>query len=87
MSIAIEVCRLAEEQVGAEALPRVTGMGLEVGDRSGVVADNLAFCLDSLLTHPPFRAARTDIRRTDDAALRLVWLELDDPAIENANTP
>ena len=87
MSIALEVCRLVEEQVGAEALPRVTGMGLEVGNHSGVVADNLAFCLDTLLTHPPFRAARTVIRRTDDSALRLEWLELDDPELENANIP
>lgn len=87
MSVALEVCRLAEEQVGAEALPRVTGIGLEVGHRSGVMADNLAFCLDTLLTHPPFRAARALIRRTDGSELRLEWLELDDLEIENANIP
>lgn len=85
MSVALEVCRLAEEQLGIEALPRVTGMGLEVGNRSGIMADNLAFCLDTLLTHPPFGAARAVIRRTDGSALRLEWLELDDPEIENAN--
>ena len=33
MSVALEVCRIAEEQLGIEALPRVTGMGLEVGNR------------------------------------------------------
>ena len=64
MSVALEVCRIAEEQLGIEALPRVTGMGLEVGNRSGIMADNLAFCLDTLLTHPPFGAARTVIRRS-----------------------
>ncbi len=87
MSVALEVCRLAEEQVGVEGLPRVVGMGLEVGHRSGVMADNLAFCLDTLLTHPPFRAARSVIRRTDGSALRLEWLELDDRETEYANTP
>ena len=87
MSVALEVCRLAEEQVGVEGLPRVVGMGLVVGHRSGVMADNLAFCLDTLLTHPPFRAARSVIRRTDGSALRLEWLELDDPETEYANTP
>ena len=87
MSVALEVCRLAEEQVGREALPRVTGVGLEVGDRSGIVADNLAFCLDTLLTYPPFRTARAEIRKTSGAALRLDWLELEDPELEDARTP
>jgi Zn finger protein HypA/HybF involved in hydrogenase expression len=87
MSVALEVCRLAEEQVGREALPRVTGVGLEVGDRSGIVADNLAFCLDTLLTNPPFHAARAVVQQTCGEALRLEWVELEDPELENANTP
>jgi Zn finger protein HypA/HybF involved in hydrogenase expression len=87
MSVALEVCRLAEEQVGREALPRVTGVGLEVGDRSGVVADNLVFCLDTLLTNPPFHAARAVVQQTRGEALRLEWVELEDPELENANTP
>ena len=87
MSVALEVCRLAEEQVGREVLPRVTGVGLEVGDRSGIVADNLAFCLDTLLTHHPFRSARAVIRKTRGPALRLDWLEIEDPEIEDAHTP
>jgi Zn finger protein HypA/HybF involved in hydrogenase expression len=87
MSVALEVCRLAEEQVGREALPRVTGIGLEVGDRSGIVADNLAFCLDTLLAQHPFRIGRTVIRQTSGNALRLDWLELEDPELEEAHTP
>jgi Zn finger protein HypA/HybF involved in hydrogenase expression len=92
MSVALEVCRLAEEQVGRDALPRVTGVGLEVGDRSGIVADNLAFCLDTLLTQHPFRIARTVIRQTLGDALRLDWLELEDRELEDreleeAHTP
>jgi Zn finger protein HypA/HybF involved in hydrogenase expression len=87
MSVALEVCRLAEEQVGRDALPRVTRVGLEVGHSSGVVADNLAFCLDTLLTHHPFRTARAVIRQAPGAALRLDWLELEDSALEEAHTP
>lgn len=78
MSLALEVCRLAEEQVGGEGLARVTGLGLEVGDRSGVAVDNLAFCLEALLTSPPFRAAHAVIERSEGTALRLQWLEIDD---------
>lgn len=81
MSLALEVCRLAEKQVGIDALPRVSGLGLEVGDRSGVAVENLAFCLESLLAIPPFHAARAEIERTDGTALRLQWLELEDDTL------
>jgi Zn finger protein HypA/HybF involved in hydrogenase expression len=86
LSVALEVCRLAEEQVGREALPRVTGLGLEIGDRSGIVAENLAFCLDTLLTNPPFRTARAVIQRTPGATLRLEWLELEDLDLQEVHT-
>ena len=78
MSVALEVCRLAEEEVGLAALPRVGGLGLEVGEHSGVAVENLVFCLETLLTNPPFRAARAVIERTEGAALRLQWLEIED---------
>ena len=78
MSVALEVCRLAEEQVGLDALPLVCGLGLEVGERSGVAVENLAFCLESLLAIPPFRGARAQIERSAGADLRLQWLEIDD---------
>jgi hypothetical protein len=47
------------------------------------VADNLAFCLDTLLTQHPFRIARTVIRQTLGDALRLDWLELEDRELED----
>ncbi len=78
MSLALEICRLAEEQVGEEALPHVTALGLEVGESAGVVVENLSFCLDALLTSPPFHAARAVIERGAGTALRLQWLEIDD---------
>ena len=87
MSVALEVCRLAEEQVGRDALPRVTRVGLEVGESSGIVGDILVFCLDTLLAQPPFRTARAVIRQISGAALRLDWLELEDSPLEEAHTP
>ena len=78
MSLALEVCRLAEEQVGLDALPRVCTLGLEVGQGSGVAVENLAFCLEALLTSPPFGEARAVIQRTEGAGVRLQWLEIED---------
>jgi len=78
MSIALEVCRMAEERVGTEALGSVRAVGLEVGDEAGVEADNLAFCLEALLAAPPFGGARPVITRRRGDVLRLAYLEVDD---------
>lgn len=78
LSIALEVCRMAEDQVGWDRLPAITVVGLEVGDDAGVELDNLAFCLEALLERPPFGAASTDIRRCGGDVLRLSYLEVDD---------
>jgi Zn finger protein HypA/HybF involved in hydrogenase expression len=78
MSIAMEVCRIAEEQVGLAAMPRVREIGLVVGHGSGVEPDSLRFCLDALLDHPPFRDARTALELTPGDDLRVAYLDLDD---------
>lgn len=78
MSVALEVCRLAEAEVGAAALPAVTAIGVEVGDRSGIVVDNLAFCLEAILSRPPFGAARPVIERKPGDVLRLAWLDVEE---------
>ncbi len=78
MSVALEVCRLAEEQVGRAALPAVTAVGVEVGDRAGIVVENLEFCLEALLSRPPFSAAKPVIERTPGEALRLAWLDIEE---------
>ena len=78
MSIALEVCRMAEEQVGPDALPGVVTVAIEIGDDAGVDADNLEFCLDALLHAPPFgRASAVMLPRAGDV-LRLSYLEVDD---------
>lgn len=78
LSIALEVCRMTEERVGRQALDKIVAVGLEVGDQSGVEADNLAFCLGALLTAPPFAGAKPVIERAAGDVLRLTYLEVDD---------
>ncbi|UCG75616.1 MAG: hydrogenase maturation nickel metallochaperone HypA [Gemmatimonadota bacterium] len=78
LSIALEVCRMAEERLGRDALERVVALGLEVGDDSGIEADNLEFCLEALLSSPPFGGARPVIVRLPGDVLRLSYLEVED---------
>lgn len=83
MSIALEVCRLTEEQVGRRGLASVLVVGLEVGDDAGVEVGNLEFCLEALLSRPPFGRARPVIKRSRGDVLRLDYLEIDDDTGED----
>jgi Zn finger protein HypA/HybF involved in hydrogenase expression len=78
LSIALEVCRMAEERLDPEALPRLVSVGLEVGDEAGVEPGNLQFCLEALLSTPPFAGARPVITPLHGDALRVTYFELDD---------
>jgi Zn finger protein HypA/HybF involved in hydrogenase expression len=78
MSLALEICRIAEEQVGRETLPRVREVGLLVGADSGVEPENLEFCLQALLAHPPFEGARVVMSMDPGDDLRVTYLEVDD---------
>lgn len=78
MSLALEVCRITEEQVGAEALPRVREVGLRVGLDSGVEPDALEFALSVLLSEPPFQGARAVLEVGPGDDLRVGWLEVED---------
>lgn len=78
MSIALEVCRVAERHVGRDRLPNVVEVCLAVGDDAGVEADNLEFCLEALLSAPPFAGATPVIRRLPGDVLRVESLEVDD---------
>ena len=78
MSIALEVCRIAEARLAHDELDRLVGVGVVVGDEAGIEPANLQFCLDVLLTHPPFRAATAKIARCTGDALRVDYLEINE---------
>jgi hydrogenase nickel incorporation protein HypA/HybF len=75
MSIALDVCRIAEQQADAA---RVVTVGLDVGDDAGVEVSSLEFCLESLLAGPPFTGAKPVITRVPGDVLRVSYLEVDD---------
>jgi Zn finger protein HypA/HybF involved in hydrogenase expression len=78
LSIALEVCRMAEERLEPEELPQLVSVGLEIGEEAGLEPANLQFCLEALLAAPPFTGARPVITRLPGDALRLTYLEVDD---------
>ena len=78
MSVALEVCRLAEERLGREALSGVVAVGVEVGDDAGIEPESLAFCLEAVLATPPFHGAKPVITRLPGDVLRLSYREVDD---------
>lgn len=77
LSVALEVCRMAEERLGPDAR-RLRRVGLIVGDEAGVEPANLSFCLDALLGQPPFGAANVVVNRSPGDALRVEYYEVDD---------
>ena len=83
MSIAMEVCRIAQERVGLEALARVREIGLVVGYDSGVEPESLRFCLEALLEQAPFRGARAALELVPGDDLRVNYLDLDDDSPPN----
>jgi Zn finger protein HypA/HybF involved in hydrogenase expression len=83
MSVAMEICRIAEDQVGLEALPRVREIGLVVGYQSGIEPDSLLFCLEALLEQPPFTGAHPALELTSGDDLRVSYLEVDDGCTPN----
>ena len=78
LSVALEVCRMAEERLNRMELPLLLTVGVEVGHDAGLEPENLRFCLETLLAAPPFAGARPVITQLPGDALRLAYLELDD---------
>lgn len=77
MSLAFEICRLAEAKLGPAARD-VTRVALVVGDQAGIEAGNLEFWLDEMLSRPPFGRGRPLIRTVPGDALEVEYLEVDD---------
>ena len=78
MSVALDICRIAREHVPEEQIGNVVEVGVELGDEAGLEPENLAFCLEALLTEPPFRHAKPAITRLPGEALRVTYVEVDD---------
>jgi Zn finger protein HypA/HybF involved in hydrogenase expression len=78
MSIALEVCSIAQDYVPHDQLESIVEVGLEVGDDAGIEPDSLEFWLESMLTSPPFKAAKPVIKRVAGDVLRVSYLGVDD---------
>ncbi len=78
MSVALEICRIAEERAGPGGAGVVTTVGVEVGDDAGVEISSLAFCLEAVLSAPPFARAKPEIIRLSGDVMRVAYLEVDD---------
>jgi len=78
MSVAAEVCRLTEARLSPAELPQLVTVGIDVGDDAGLEPDSLQFCLEALLSAPPFHHARPALTRCRGDVLRVTYLELDD---------
>ena len=77
-SVALEVCRMAEERLGTDTVPRLRKVGLMVGSDSGLEPANLSFCLDALLAQPPFGTACCVLEECDGDVLRVDYFEVED---------
>lgn len=78
MSIALEICRMAEAKIGPLACAGLVEVGVVVGSGSNVDPDSLAFCLETMLSEPPFAHARPALQLVEGDTLRLDYLEVDD---------
>lgn len=78
LSIALEICRIAESHVGRARLPQVREVAVVVGDEAGVVRESLAFCLEALLSESPFGRATARLRAVPGDELRVDYLEVED---------
>ncbi|HET9986794.1 MAG TPA: hypothetical protein VFQ38_24670 [Longimicrobiales bacterium] len=79
MSVALEICRIVEDHVPADRLADLVEVAVDVGDHAGIEPANLEFCLETLLSMPPFGRARPVLARLPGDVLRVSHLELEDP--------
>lgn len=77
LSLAIEIGRLAEEKLGADA-PKCRAVGVEVGTTSGIEPSALEFCLEAVFSHPPFERVRPVLTRPEGDIFQVTWFEVED---------
>ncbi len=78
LSLALEVCRMAEAGIARSGGGRLVAVGVEVGRDAGIELENFRFCLAALLDEPPFAGVRPELIEQPGDDLRLAWLEVDD---------
>ncbi len=78
LSVAMEICRIAEERVGTATAPRIRRVAVCVGQDSGLEPSSLEFCLQALLSEPPFAGAGVELVPAPGSVLRVDYLEVDD---------
>jgi Zn finger protein HypA/HybF involved in hydrogenase expression len=77
-SVALEICRIAEAQAAPRPASAIVSVGVEIGEGTDLVVENLNFCLETLLASPPFERAALAVERVPGNDLRVAWLEVDD---------
>ncbi len=78
LSLAMEVCRLAEERLAVDDMARLRTVAIEVGADANIEVENFRFCLEALLSTPPFAGAQPALLTGPGSALRLAYLEVED---------
>ena len=78
LSLALEVCRMAEAHLAPGCAGQLRAVRVEVGDDANVEIENFRFCLEALLGAPPFAGAIPTITACPGDDLRLASLEIDD---------
>jgi Zn finger protein HypA/HybF involved in hydrogenase expression len=78
LTLAAEICRIAERAVGPGRAERIREVTVDVGDDAGVEPSSLSFCLEALLDQSPFHHARPRLVREAGDVLRVRSVEVDD---------
>lgn len=78
MSLAMEICAIAERAIGDRPASSITEVVVEVGDDAGVEVQNLEFCLAALLQTRPFGNAHALVRRQCGDVLHVASVEVDE---------
>ncbi|MBL8980313.1 MAG: hydrogenase maturation nickel metallochaperone HypA [Gemmatimonadetes bacterium] len=78
LSLALEVCRIAELNAAPRPARDVRTVAVEVGEDAGIELENFRFCLEALLSGAPFAGARAELVSLPGTDLRVSYLEVDD---------
>ena len=77
MSVALEIARIAEDELGENAR-HLVGIAVDVGNDAGVERSSLEFCLDAVFATPPFMRVKPTIVACEGDTLSVAYLEIDD---------